>query len=157
MRNETMKKVVPIVIFAFGLMATLFIFAPALHYEAEDLTLTGFELAFGISFADTEYFTGLTAAELQMNYIVMAAYFSPFIAGLLTLIMRNGNLFSLAMFVMAAVLFFLLPDYVEVVHSGDQIYEEVEWTHSYGLIVAAFASVVAALGEMLHISMTEQD
>jgi len=157
MRNETVKKIVPLIIFVFGLLATLSIFAPALYYEPENLTLTGFEIAFGTTLADNGYFLDLDAAELQVNYIVMAAYFSPLIAGLLTLILRSGNLFSLAMFVMAAVLFFLLPDYVEVVHGADEIHENLDWEHAYGLIVAAFASVVAALGEMLHISMAEQE
>jgi len=153
-RNEKVKRTIPFVIFGLGLVATLMLFLPGLHYEGTNYS--GFEIAFGTSItADEPFFDG---SRLTPNSYAIAAYFSPLVAGIVTLVLRNGNLFSLAMFVVAAVLFFLLPDYVDVVHidGGEEIIEDVTWKHAYGIIIAAFACVVAALAEMLHISMTEK-
>jgi len=150
-RNEKVRKVIPFAIFGLGLVATLMLFLPGLHYEGTNYS--GFEIAFGTSLTPEEPFS-----RLQPNSYAIAAYFSPLVAGIVTLALRNGNLFSLAMFVVAAVLFFLLPDYVDVVYvdGGEEIIEDVDWKHAYGIIIAAFACVVAALAEMLHISMTEK-
>jgi len=153
MRDETVRKFVPFVIFAFSVAATLMIFLPALHYE--DLTVTGIEIAFG---TELEGAPGFDTEELEINYYAMTAYFAPVIGGLVTLVLRSGNLFSLAMLVLAAVLFFLLPNYVEVIRidGEERVVEAFEWTHGIGLILAGIFSVIAALAEMLHISMEDR-
>ncbi len=150
MRNEFSKKYMPVIIFFWSVVATLMIFAPALSYN--EVSVTGVEIAFGTDLAE-DFIQG----ELELNSYAVVAYFSPLAAGLLTLIMRQGNMFSLAMFVLAAVLFFLMPNYIEVVNNGGEVANHVDWNHSFGVILAAFASVLAALGEMLHISMEDME
>ncbi len=150
MRNEFSKKYMPVIIFFWSVVATLMIFAPALSYN--EVSVTGVEIAFGTDLAE-DFIQG----ELELNSYAVVAYFSPLAAGLLTLIMRQGNMFSLAMFVLAAVLFFLMPNYIEVVNNGGEVANDVDWNHSFGVILAAFASVLAALGEMLHISMEDME
>jgi len=156
MNNKKIRKMLPYAIFVLGLLATLSIFLPALSYEGE--TYSGLQIAFGKELVNIDFLDeDIASAYLPMNMYAFAAYFSPVFAGLFTLIFKRGNTFALAMFVLAGVLFFILNDYIEVHYEllGVSESEILDWSNNYGIIVGAFASILAAIGEMMHISMTE--
>lgn len=153
MTNPSLKKILPFIITGLSFLATLTIFLPALRYE--DVVVSGLEIAFGTTLAEVGSFT---EAELEVSSYAIAAYFAPLIAGILTLIFRTGNVFSLAMFAMSAVLFFTMSDNIQLLVNvaGSESSESVGWTLAYGTLIAALLSIFAALAEMLHISMTER-
>ena len=158
MKNPSLKKILPFIIAGLSLLATLTIFLPALRYEG--VVVSGLEIAFGTTLNEVDPFGfDIAAVELEVSSYAIAAYFAPLIAGILTLIFRTGNVFSLAMFAMSAVLFFTMRDNVHLLVSvgGNETSETVDWTLAYGSLLAAMLSIFAALAEMLHISMTEQN
>lgn len=157
MKNPSVKKVLPYVIAAMSILATLTIFLPALRYD--DLVYTGIDISFGKEIANFSPFDlgTIASARLDASTYAIAAYFSPLIAGIITLIFKTGNVFSLAMYVLAAVLFFMLSDNIDIIVSvaGNETVESVDWHMAYGVVIGGLLSIFAALGEMLHITMTE--
>lgn len=158
MKNPSVKKVLPFVITGLSVLATLTIFLPALRYD--DLVFTGLDIAFGTQIADFDPFGfgSIANARLEVSSYAIAAYFSPLIAGIVTLIFRTGNVFSLAMYVLAAVLFFMLANNIDIIVTlaGSDSSEAIDWHMAYGVVIGGLLSICAALGEMLHISMSEQ-
>ncbi|MFW6298425.1 MAG: hypothetical protein ACOC14_01975 [Bacillota bacterium] len=156
MKNPSLQKALPFIIVGLSILITLTIFLPALRFE--NVEVTGLEIAFGTTITDVDPFGfDIAEVELEVSSYAIAAYFAPLIAGILTLVFRTGNVFSLAMFAMAAVLFFTMTDNVHLLVdiSGEETSETVEWTLAYGTLIAALLSIFAALAEMLHIAMTE--
>jgi len=158
MKNPSVKKVLPYVIGILSILATLTIFLPALRYD--DLVYSGVDISFGKQIANFNPFDlgSIASARLDVSTYAIAAYFSPLVAGIITLVFKTGNVFSLAMYVLAAVLFFMLSDNIDIIVTiaGNETVESVDWNMSYGVVIGGLLSIVAALGEMLHISMTEQ-
>jgi len=156
--NKPLRKVLPYVIFALSVVATLMLFLPALAYE--DLVVTGREIAFGTTIAQFDFFdVEVASARLPMNMYAIVAFLAPLLGGILTVVFKKGQAFSLAMFAVAAVLLFMLNDYIQIEITppfGESFLLDVEWDNRYGLLIAAFASILAAIGEMLHISLTER-
>jgi len=156
--NKTLKKLLPYIIFVLSMIATVMIFFPFLTYN--DTTFTGLEIAFGTTLVNVELFgiDDLASAVLPFNMYAVAAFFAPLIGGLFTIVFKKGQVFSLAMFVVAAAMFFMIDDYVLIEYTllGSTSTLEVDWGNSPFLFIAAFASIFAAIGEMLHISMTDQ-
>ncbi len=158
MKNKKLKKMLPYGIFVLGLVASLTMFLPTLHLEGE--TYTGLQLMLGVDLVEFE-FLGLevASARIEPNMVAMATFLSPFIAGVLTLIFKKGNTFSLAVFVLAGVLFFIFHDYVEIQYQlleGERESTVPQWDTNLGVLLGAFASILAAIGEMLHISATDK-
>lgn len=157
-KNPSLQKVLPFIITGLSILITLTIFLPALRYD--DVVVSGLEIAFGSTITEIDLLgQNIAEAELEVSSYAIAAYFAPLIAGILTLVFRTGNVFSLAMFAMSAVLFFTMSDNIHLLvnGAGDEISESVDWTLAYGSVIAALFSIFAALAEMLHISMTERD
>lgn len=158
MKNPSLKKILPFIITGLSVLVTLTIFLPALRYD--DVVVSGVEIAFGTTLTEVDPFGfSIAEAELEVSSYAIAAYFAPLIAGVLTLIFRTGNVFSLAMFAMSAVLFFTMSDNIPLLVNiaGNEEIESVNWTLAYGTLIAAILSIFAALAEMLHISMTERN
>ncbi|MFW5894289.1 MAG: hypothetical protein ACOCU0_00005 [Bacillota bacterium] len=156
MKNPSLQKALPFIIVGLSILITLTIFLPALRFE--NVEVTGLEIAFGTTITDVDPFGfDIAEVELEVSSYAIAAYFAPLIAGILTLVFRTGNVFSLAMFAMAAVLFFTMSDNVHLLVdiAGEETSETVEWTLAHGTLIAALLSIFAALAEMLHIAMTE--
>ncbi|MFP4078631.1 MAG: hypothetical protein ACLFUQ_05770 [Candidatus Izemoplasmataceae bacterium] len=157
MKNPSLKKVLPLIITGLSILITLTIFLPALSYD--DVVVSGVEIAFGTTITDVDPFGfDITEIELEVSSYAIAAYFAPLIAGILTFVFRTGNVFSLAMFAMSAVLFFTMSDNIHLLVdiAGNETSENVDWTLDYGSVLAALFAIFAALAEMLHISMTER-
>ncbi len=156
MKNPSLKKALPFIIAGLSILATLTIFLPALRYEG--VVVSGVDIAFGTTLTNVDPFGfDLASVELEVSSYAIAAYFAPLIAGVLTLVFRTGNVFSLAMFAMAAVLFFTMTNNIHLLVNlaGSESIEHVDWSLAYGSVLAALLSIFAALAEMLHISMTE--
>ncbi len=157
MKNKKLKKVLPYIIFVLSILSTVMIFFPI--FNVNDTSFTGIELAFGKELANVSLFgiDGVASARLPVNMYAAAAFALPLIGGLFTIVFKRGQVFSLAMFVVAAALFFILDDYVVVEYTlaGTEGSVSVDWANEPFLFVAAFSSIFAAIGEMLHISMTE--
>jgi len=157
MNNKKLKKMLPYVIFVLGLLATLTIFLPALTLEGE--TYRGIDLVFGRELIEFDFLgEEVASAAVAMNVYAVVAYFAPIFAGVFTLILKRGNTFALAMFVLSGVMFFILNDYIEIEYEvlGSTNTVVPEWNNAFGVLVGAFAAIVAAIGEMLHISMTDK-
>lgn len=157
-KNARLKKLLPYIIFILSLVSTLMLFAPVLTYQ--NLTFSGANIAFGRTIYSLDIFgiEAIARGELPMNMYAIAAFFAPLIGGLFTIVFKKGQVFSLAMFVVAAAMFFMMNEYVVIEYTiaNQTLEQNVDWQNAYGLIIAGFASILAAIGEMLHISMTEQ-
>ncbi len=158
MKNKTLKKLLPYIIFVLSLISTFMLFAPVLSYQ--NTSFSGINIAFGRTLYSLDSFgiSGASRGELPMNMYAIAAFFAPLIGGLFTIIFKKGQVFSLAMFVVAAAMFFMINEYIVIEYTmgGETLEQNVAWQNAYGLIIAGFASILAAIGEMLHISMTDQ-
>jgi hypothetical protein len=157
LKNPSIKRILPYVTVGFSLLATVTIFFPALRYD--DLVFNGIDIAFGTQISDFDPFGfgSIASARHPVSTYALAAYFAPLIAGVVTMVFKTGNVFSLAMYVLAAVLFFMLADHIEIIITlaGNETSEAVEWHMAYGIVIAGVLSIFAALSEMLHISISE--
>lgn len=159
MNNKTFRKLLPYAIFVLGLLASLTMFMPVINIEGE--TFSGLNLMLGVELSSFEFLDSeVASARIEPNMYAYATFLSPVIAGILTLIFKKGNTFSLAVFVLAGVLFFIFPDYIEITYNVNIINESgttvPNWNTNFGVIIGAFASILAAIGEMLHISATDK-
>ncbi len=159
MKDKTiLKRLLPYVIFALGVIASASVFLPALAYEGE--TFRGLDIARGKEIANFDFLglDDIAQARLPLNMYAMVAYIAPVFAGIFTLVFKRGNTFALAMFVLAGALFFMIGDYVEIEVTilGEESMESVEWNIAYGALIAGLTSIMAAIGEMLHISISDQ-
>jgi|GEM_PF-1420061 len=159
MKDKLMlKRLLPYVIFVLGVIAGATFFLPAVSYEGE--TFTGIDIALGKELINVDFLgiEDVTEAVLPMNMYAIVPYAAPIFAGIFTLVFKRGNTFALAMFVLSGALFFMIGDYVdvEVTILGESELYSVEWNIAYGALIGALASIMAAIGEMLHISMSDK-
>ncbi len=157
MKNKTFRKLLPYAIFVLGLIASLTMFMPVINIEGE--TFSGLDLMLGVEISSFEFLDqDVASARIQPNMYAYATFLSPAIAGILTLIFKKGNTFSLAVFVLAGVLFFIFSDYIEITYTlfGQSETTIPDWNTNFSVIIGGFASILAAIFEMLHISATDK-
>ncbi len=157
MKQKKLKSILPYIIFVLSVISSVMIFFPI--FSVNDTSFTGLEIAFGKELVNLSPFgiDDVATAELPFNMFAVVAFALPLIGGVFTIVFKKGQVFSLAMFVVAAALFFILDDYILVEYTlfGSTNTTSVSWQNEPFLFIAAFASIFAAIGEMLHISMTE--
>ncbi len=136
----------------------MMLFAPVLRYN--DSSFTGMNITFGHTIYSLDLFgiSGAVSGKLPLNMYAFVAFFAPIVGGLFSVIFKKGQVLSLALFVVAAAMFFLIDQYVVIEYrlAGQTFEQDVDWQHAYGLIIAGFASILAAIGEMLYISISDK-
>ncbi|MDO9629824.1 MAG: hypothetical protein Q7I99_07965 [Acholeplasmataceae bacterium] len=137
-----------------GFLATLMVVLPALIVKDSDISYTGLQIAFGHEFAS---FGPWASGEIKFNFIVLIAYLLPLVGSLLIMFTKKGYLSSTVLFLVAAILLFLTPQFtvVTVTVLGNQNTIDVDWTYGIGLILAASFSILGVMVGMARISKQE--
>jgi len=134
-----------------GFLATLMIVFPALVLKDSETSYTGLQIAFGHEFASLGPWA---SGEIKFNPITLIAYLLPLVGSLLLLFTKKGYLSSTVIFLIAAILLFLTPQFtvvtVTVLGNANEI--DVNWTYGIGLIIAASLSVFGVMVGMARIS-----
>jgi hypothetical protein len=137
-----------------GILATLMIVFPALVLKDSETSYTGLQVAFGHEFASLGQWA---SGEIKFNPIVLIAYLLPLVGSLLLLFTKKGYLSSTVIFLIAAILLFLTPQFttvtVTVLGNANEI--DVDWTYGIGLILAASLSIFGVMVGMARISRHE--
>jgi hypothetical protein len=134
-------KVVSVVI---GILASVMIFLPALILKDSETSFTGFEVAFGHEFANLGTWA---SGEIAFNPLVALAYVLPLAGAIILMLTRKDYLLSTIMFIVAAILTFMIPQFTTttVTLLGNVNEVDVEWTYGIGLILSGALSIMGAL------------
>ncbi|MFA6375064.1 MAG: hypothetical protein WCY04_02425, partial [Bacilli bacterium] len=83
--------------------------------------------------------------KLPFSVLGLLAFLFPIAAGIISVVMPKGYLISVILFAVGAVLLFILPQYINIVHIiGNSVTTiDVEWTLLSAPIIAG---IVSALG-----------
>ncbi len=127
-----------------GFLAAAMIFLPVLILKDTETFFTGLEISFGSEFASLG---SLASGEIAFNPLVLLAFVLPLIGALIPLFTSKGYLVSTVLYVIAAFLVFMIPEFttvtVTVLGNANEI--DVEWTYGIGLMFAAALSIVGAV------------
>lgn len=131
-----------------GVWAAIMVFFPALGYENSDTVYTGIHVLTSYEIANIG---SIASGNLVFNFLAVLAYGLPLIAGLLVMFARKAGFVAAVLFVVGAILLFILPSYIDVRATalGVSTTFEVDWVMQYGLIVAGGASGVGAIASAL--------
>jgi hypothetical protein len=134
-----------------GILATLMIVFPALILKDSETSYTGLQVAFGYEFASLGPWA---SGEIKFNIIVLIAYLLPLVGSILLLFTKKGYLSSTVIFLVAAILLFLTPQFtvVTVTVLGNVNRVDIDWTYGIGLIIAIALSVFGVMVGMARIS-----
>lgn len=125
-----------LLIFAVGILSLVVAFLPALAYANSDIVYNGFELSLGTTFIDLGIFG---SGEIAPNILVSLAYLFPISAGLLGIFLKRGAIISIFLFLVSAVLLFLVPELTITKINNTSI--DVDWTMAYGLYISIGLSI----------------
>lgn len=143
MKNNQIStnKLIPLLL---GIVASLFILAPALILNNSDTTFTGLEVAFGHEFLSLGTWA---SGKIMFSLWVVLAFAIPLVAGMLPLFTKKCHFIAAILFAIAAVLLFMTPSLTTVTVSIGGIVTEIyiDWTLGIGVILAASISIVASL------------
>ena len=142
--NKKLGKIFPFIALLLGLVALLMMLFPVLSVGDSDTTYTGLQIITGVSVVDAGSFAG---AKLPFNFLALIAFLLPILAGIVWIFMPKGYILSAILFLVAAVLFFMLPQftYLEVTVLGSVTRPDVDWVLQSAGIVAASASILGVL------------
>ena len=150
--NKQFKSFIAFLPLLLGIIATAMIFLPALKYSETDTSYTGLQVITGVSVLNLGI---LGEGHLPFNILALFAFALPLAAGIVGLTGKKSFYISTDLFVIAAVLLFLLPQYTNISYTvlgGDTAQLEVEWVMQTGLIVAGSLSIVGAVVSLLGFS-----
>lgn len=150
--NKQFKSFIAFLPLLLGIIATAMIFLPALKYSETDTSYTGLQVITGVSVLNLGI---LGEGHLPFNILALLAFALPLAAGIVGLTGKKSFYISTVLFVIAAVLLFLLPQYTNISYTllgGDPAQLEVEWVMQTGLIVAGSLSIVGAVVSLLGFS-----
>jgi hypothetical protein len=129
---------------AIGILATIMILLPVLVFRDSETSFTGLEVAFGTEFANLGSWV---SGEIQFNPIVLLAFMLPIASSLIILFVKKGYLISAILFIVAAALIFMIPEFttVTVTILGNVNEINVEWNYGIGLIIAGILSILGSI------------
>lgn len=152
-KRKSNNKLVNFIIFCFGVLATLTIFLGALYTGDGDSKTyyNGLEVAFGKSGLD---WGTLVKAYIPFSILGTLAYVLPAIGGVLMLLSGRKDMLlkvlACVLFLGAAVLLFLLPQYTNIVTEsslvGSKSTTNLGGSLGYGAIIGAALSILGCLG-----------
>lgn len=142
--KERVGKFFPFIALILGIVASVMIFLPALKFPNNDTTYTGIQIITGMSIVDAGF---LGDAKMPFNVLALIAFLLPISAGLIGATMPRGFIVSTILFVAAAVLFFVLPQFthINVTVLGVVSTPEIDWVLQTGPIIAGSASILGVL------------
>ncbi|HHX78267.1 MAG TPA: hypothetical protein GX695_00745 [Acholeplasmataceae bacterium] len=138
----------PFVALLLGIIAFVMVFLPALKYPSNDTTYTGLQVVTGLSIVDAGF---IGDAKMPFNILALLAFLLPISAGLIGVLTPRGFIVSLVLFIAAAVLFFVLPQYthINVTLLGTVTKTEIDWTLLAAPIIAGSASILGVLVSLM--------
>lgn len=141
-------KLLPLFALLLGIIAFLMVFLPALKFPNNDTSYTGFQVINGVSIIDGGF---LGDAKMPFGILALVAFLLPLIGGLIGAVLPKGYIVSLVFFLVAVVLFFVLPQYthVNVTILNDVTKHKIDWVLQAGPIIAGGASILGALVSLL--------
>lgn len=146
-------KTLGVLIFLFGLIASLFSLLVTLSYETFELR--GYEVIVGGELFNLNPFDlgSVASAHLPFSFTAAAAYGLPLIAGLVVLLKPQYSLFAASLLIISVFLFIMLPDSVQIVYTvaGTEEATGVDWNMEIGYIGALAATSIATLLTILGI------
>jgi len=127
-----------------GIIAAFMIVLPVLILKDSETSFTGLEIAFGHEFASLGTWA---SGEIAFNPLVLLAFVLPLAGSCVLMFLNKGYLISTILFIAAAFLIFMIPEFttVTVTVLGNVNEIDVEWTYGLGLIISASLSILAAL------------
>ncbi len=144
--SQQQKRLLSYGIFFVSIIILLTIFLPLLRIN--DSTYAGYEVAFGKELIDIDPFGlgSIASARLPISFFAIIAFFLPIIGGIIGLFSRGIAIVSGAFFLIAFVLFLVLPNEVVIAYTiaGTTTTTEVDWSLAFGGIIAAIASAIGA-------------
>lgn len=135
------KRFFPFLGLLFSVIVLVMVFLPTLNASGYD-SYSGFQIIMGYTISDIPII-GVT--KLPFSVLGLLAFLFPIAAGIISVVMPKGYLISVILFAVGAVLLFILPQYINIVHIiGNSVTTiDVEWTLLSAPIIAG---IVSALG-----------
>ncbi len=126
-----------------GILVVVMMVLPVLVWKDSDASFTGLEVAFGKEFANLGSWA---SGEIAFNPLVLLAFLLPLAGALIPMFVKKGYLFSVVLYIAAAIMFFMTPELttvtVSVLDTTTEI--DVKWTYGIGLFLAMGLSVFGA-------------
>jgi hypothetical protein len=155
MKSKVLSDQFKTVNFIIGILATLMMFFPILIFKDSDTSFNGFEVSFGKEFANLGSWV---SGQITFNPLVLLALLLPIVAVLIILSIDKGYMIASVLFVVAAAMILMIPQFTVVtVTILDQVNEvDVSWTYGIGLIFAAGLSILGAGLSFLRVYQTKK-
>ena len=135
-------------LFVLGVAIALMALMPILAFE--DVSYTGYEVAFGKELIDVNPFNlgSIASAHLPFSIAATLAFSLPLVAGVLVLASKRATGISLIMFIAALVLLVRLPETAEIltIIAGNENTISVDWSIDEGLYIAIALTGLAIVG-----------
>lgn len=137
-----------------GFIATLMILFPALNTSDSNGSYLGSQVVFGHEFISLG---GFGSGEIQFSFLNLIAYLLPAIAAVLLLFSKINQLVSTIIFLVAAIMLFLVTEFtvVTVTILSNVTEVSVDWHYSIGLIIAIVLSLFGFLLGLFRITQKD--
>lgn len=153
-KNKQLTQLITFVVALFGIAAVCMGFVESVSYTGTLLNfkVTGFQAAFGYSETASGFGMSATVEYLAFSFMNLLPFICALAGALLTLgaLLGKGgfltNVIALALFVVAAVFFFLSPSMVVLVE--DSLLTAENFSLAVGAILSGTFSAVAACGTL---------
>lgn len=136
------RKSVSLMTLLFGLAATAMVFLAAVKFPDSARTFSGLQIITGVLVFQTG---PLLYAEIPFTVLALVAFLLPLIAGLIGVIKPKYFIITIGLFVLAALLFFLIPQYTHINATIGDVTNVLDTQFDLG-IGAILAGVLSILG-----------
>ncbi|MFA6801497.1 MAG: hypothetical protein WCR19_05270, partial [Acholeplasmataceae bacterium] len=120
-------------------------FLPALKFADYDTTYTGIQLITGTTVFDIG---PVADGKLPFSILALLAFGLPIVAGLIFVSNTKGSIISVILFIISAILLFILPEYTIInvtTFIGGTSEWEADWVLQTGAIIAGVLSSLGAI------------
>lgn len=150
--SKKQMKLIPVVVLLLGIVASVMVFLPALKYTDGNTSYTGIQIITGVDILNLGV---IAEGKLPFSFLALLAFTLPIIAGFVAYSKSKNAIISVILFIGAAVLLFILPQYIVInvsVFGGGPTEVEVDWVLQVGAISAGVLSTIGALLSLIGIS-----
>ena len=132
------------VLLVIGLLSIVMVFLPALVHSSSESVFRGYELIIGTEFIDLG---SVASGQIEPSIFIGVAYLLVMAACLLVVFSKRVIFISVALFVVAIILLFLVPEMTitSVTVLGNTTPIEVEWSMAFGLYISIGLAFIGAL------------
>lgn len=142
-------KFFPFIALLLGVVASAMVLLPVLKFADSDTTYTGVKIIGGFEIFDIG---PIADGKVPFCFLALLAFSLPLIGGIIGILSPKGFYVSTVLFVLAALLLFLLPVYVRVnvtTFIGGTTEWDPDWVLQIGAILAGSFSVLAGFISLL--------